>query len=115
MRYDLDLVLRYCEEIGLHSELSTPNALAIELAEDVRLIFQNAEHDDDCLVGFNGTPSHTHGDFTFVDGRGHYVEMDYLDVIAGLADGRIRFYPRRCVGSQGVERGVFPIFSPAGV
>ena len=99
MRYDLGLGLQLCQEIGLRSDLSISNTLAIELAEGVRLLFQNAEHADDCLVGFDGTPSHTHGDFTFVDGRGHYVEMDYLDVIAGLADGRILVCERSKLGA----------------
>jgi hypothetical protein len=89
MRYDLDLIHRLCEEVGLRSGTSSPDELAIELAESVRLTFRNTGQDDDSLVGFNGTPWHTHGDFTFVDGRGNYVETDYLDVIAGLADGRV--------------------------
>jgi hypothetical protein len=89
MRYDLDLIHQLCKEVGLRSASSAPDGMAIELAEDVRLTFQNAGKDDDCLVGFNGTPWHTHGDFTFVDGRGNYVETDYLDVITGLVDGRI--------------------------
>jgi hypothetical protein len=99
MRYDPDHVLRCCEEIGLRGDLLSPNALVIELAEGVRLIFQNLEPDDDCVVGFEGTPSHTHGAFTFVDGRGHYVEMDYLEVIAGLADGRILVCERSKLGA----------------
>ena len=89
MRYDLDLIHQLCEEVGLRSSTSSPDELAIELTESVRLTFRNAGQDEDRLVGFNGTPWHTHGDFIFVDGRGNYVETDYLDVIAGLADGRI--------------------------
>jgi exosome complex RNA-binding protein Rrp42 (RNase PH superfamily) len=89
MRYDLDRVRQLCKEVGLCIGTSSPDELAIELAESVRMTFRNAVQDENCLVGFNGTPWHTHGDFIFVDGHGNYVETDYLDVIAGLADGRI--------------------------
>jgi hypothetical protein len=55
MRYDLDLVLRLCQEIGLRSDLLISNTLAIQLAEGVRLLFQYAEDADDCLVGWRIT------------------------------------------------------------
>jgi hypothetical protein len=88
MRYDLELVSQLCQEIGLRAT-SSAGAVAIELAAGVSLVFHNAEQDVNCLVGFNGTPWHVHDGFTFVDGRGNYIEMDYLDVISGLADGRV--------------------------
>ena len=103
MRYDLELVHQLCEEIGLCSSASSPDELAIELAEGVRLIFRNVVRDEDCLVGFNGTPWHTHGNCTFVDGRGNYVEVDYLDMVAGLADGRI-LVCERLLSGEIVER-----------
>ena len=99
MRYDLERAHRLCGQIGLRSGMSSADELTIELAEGVKLIFRNDERDDDCLVGFSGTPSHTHGDFTFVDGRGNYLEMGYLDVIAGLADGRILVCERSTSGA----------------
>jgi hypothetical protein len=98
MWYDLDLVHQLCGEIGLRSSMSSPDELAIELADGVRLTFKNLEREEDCLVGFNGTPWHTHGDFSFYDGRGHYVEMEYRDVIAGLADGRVLICERSVSG-----------------
>jgi hypothetical protein len=88
MRYELELIAQLCQEIGLRAT-SSADEVAIELAAGVSLVFQNAEQDVDCLVGFNGTPWHVHESFTFVDGRGNYIEMDYLDVITGLADGRV--------------------------
>jgi hypothetical protein len=98
MRYDLNAAHLLCEEIGLRST-SSPDELHIELAEGVRLTLQNAEKDEDCLVGFQATPWHTHGNFMFADGRGNYVETDYLDVIAGLADGRVLVCERSKLGA----------------
>jgi hypothetical protein len=101
MPYDLDLLHQLCEEMRLRSVMPSPDELSVELAEGVRLTFKNAEREEDCLTGFNGTPWHTHGDFTFADGRGNYVETDYLDVIAGLADGRILVCERSMLGVIG--------------
>jgi hypothetical protein len=89
MRYDLKLIHELCQELGLRSSFRSDDLLAIELGEDCVLVFQNAERDDDCLVAFDGTPWHTHDVFIFADGRGYYTEMDYLDVVSGLKDGRI--------------------------
>jgi hypothetical protein len=58
MRYDLELVFQLCQEVGLPAT-SSPDEVEIELAAGVILVFQNAERDSDCLVGFNGTPWHT--------------------------------------------------------
>jgi len=89
MRYDLKLIHELCQELGLRSRFRTDDLLAIELSEDCALVFQNAEREEDCLVAFDGTPWHTHDVFLFSDGRGYYTEMDYLDVVSGLKDGRI--------------------------
>ena len=89
MRYDLKLIRELCQELGLRSSFRSDDLVAIELGEDCVLVFQNVERDEDCLVGFDGTPWHTHDVFVFVDGRGYYTEMDYLDVVSGLKDGRV--------------------------
>ncbi len=89
MRYDLNLIHELCQELGFRSRLDGEGTVEIELKEDCVLVFQNFEGEDDCLVGFRGTPWHGHGNFTFVDARSYYVEMDYLDVVSGLADGSV--------------------------
>jgi hypothetical protein len=89
MCYDLKLIHELCQELGFRSSVRTGELLAIELSGDCVLVFQNAEREDDCLVAFEGTPWHTHDAFVFDDGRGYYTEMDYLDVVSGLKDGRI--------------------------
>jgi hypothetical protein len=89
MRYDLKLTHELCQELGLRSHFRQDDLLAIELGEDCVLVFQNAEREEDCLVGFDGTPWHTHDVFMFADCRGHYTEMNYLDVVSGLKNGVI--------------------------
>jgi len=88
MRYDLPLIQERCQEIGLPSRLQG-ESLEIELKPGVMLRFLNASRDEDCLVGFDGTQWHTHGDLVFAGGQGAYVEMSILDVVAGLKDGSI--------------------------
>lgn len=84
MRYDLAFLNEYCLELGLNAEL-VEDSLHIDLGEGAILMFVNAEQDVDCLVGFLETPWHFHGEaLIFADPRGHYVELDQTDLIAGL-------------------------------
>lgn len=88
MRYELDLILQLCHELGLPALLTDERA-EITLGHGVALWFQNAERDEDCLVGFEDTPWHTHDYLLFSDAKGYYVELDYLDIVTGLKDGQI--------------------------
>jgi len=53
------------------------------------LLFVNAEREDDCLMEFEGTPWHCHDDLVFSDPHGYYIEMNYFDVLTGLAEGTV--------------------------
>jgi hypothetical protein len=89
MRFDLAMVTELCEEVGLRCVLRTPDELAIDLEPGVTLLFQNAPNDDDCLVGFEAAQWHAHGGLTCSDRHGFYVELSYLDLVSGLADGTV--------------------------
>jgi hypothetical protein len=97
VRFDLPVIHELCREIGLAARIdSGTEAVEIDVGEGAILRFENAKGDeDDCVVGFLGTPSHWHGNFEFVDGRGHYVELDYLSVVTGLKDGHVLICERR--------------------
>ena len=88
MRYDLSLIFDLCNELGLSSTLANER-LEITFRPGVNLCFLNADRVEDCLVGFDGTPWHTHDDFMFVDGDGNSIELNYFDTVAGLTDGQI--------------------------
>jgi hypothetical protein len=87
MHYDLELICHRCREIGLSARIDTQR-VEVDLGEGAILCFQNAEREEDCLVGFLDTPWHVHDKFVFAD-RGSYVELDYLDVLAGLKAGQV--------------------------
>lgn len=89
MRFDLEMVSDLCEEVGLEVVRRSPDDVAICLEPGVVLMFLNAPKDDDCLIGFEGTQWHTHEGLMCSDRHGHYVELSYLDVVTGLADGTL--------------------------
>jgi hypothetical protein len=89
MRYDLTLLSDFCAELGVTHRRKSESLLEIELVRDVVLCFQNEDGNDDCLVGFEGTPWHAHGDLVFVGHEGSYVEMNCIDAIQGLMDGKV--------------------------
>ena len=99
MRYDFTLINELCGELGLSSRIRSSDLLEIELGQGAVLCFQNAERDKDCLVGFEGTPWHTHDNFMFDDGHGNFVEMDYLDMLTGLKDGKVLVCERWRLGN----------------
>lgn len=89
MRYDLPLLNDFCVELGfqtLYSEVS----LSVDLGERATLVFVNGKADVDCLVGFADGTWHFHGPtLTFSDPRGHYIELDLLAILEGLASGAV--------------------------
>lgn len=88
MRYELDLILQLCNEVGLPA-LVVDERVEITLGPSATLWFQNADKDEDCLMAFEGTGWHMHDYFCFVDARGYEIELDYLDIVTGLKDGRL--------------------------
>ena len=62
------------------------------------LCFQNAEREEDCLIGFLDTPWHTHDNLVFAGGRGYYIELNYLDLLTGLREGRVLVCEREVDG-----------------
>jgi len=89
MRYDLDLLNEFCRELGLSSRLTGNSSLEVSLGDGTVLCFQNAERDEDCLMGFADTPWHTHDDLLFNDHHGHFVELDPLNLLTGLQSGDV--------------------------
>jgi hypothetical protein len=89
MRYDLDLVNQLCREIGLIVRADTDRRVEVDLGRDAVLCFQNAEREEDCLICFLGTPWHTHDNLMFADASGNCVELDYLNLLTGLKEGRV--------------------------
>lgn len=98
MRYELDLVNQLCREIGLMVQMDTADRVEIDLSRNAVLCFQNAEREDDCLIGFLGMPWHVHDNLIFVDARGNYIELDYLNLLTGLKEGRVLIREREVKG-----------------
>jgi hypothetical protein len=89
MRYDFDMIGDLCSELGLRTVARSTDEVAIELEEGVVLLFINAEREEDSLVGFEGGEWHYHDDFMCSDRHGFHIELGYLDVLTGLADGEV--------------------------
>lgn len=89
MRYDLNKIHARCEKIGLNSTLRSAEELAVELAKGVVLRFYSSQKGGDGMVQFEGTPWHSHGALIFTDSHGYETEMRFLDIVSGLAEGRI--------------------------
>jgi hypothetical protein len=96
MRYDLDLVDQLCREIGLLVHMDI-DRVEIDLGRGAVLCFENAELEQDCLIGFLGMPWHTHDNLMFADARSD-IELDYLDLLTGLKEGRVLVCEREVEG-----------------
>jgi hypothetical protein len=89
MRYDLPLIQGFCRAAGWRSTGVSDASLEIDLGGDAVLCFQKVESEDDCAFGFKGTAWHTHGDLMFADRCGNYIEMNYLEVLSALKEGKV--------------------------
>jgi hypothetical protein len=61
----------------------------VDLGRGAVLGFRNAEREKDCLIEFPDTPWHTHDDLVFADARGNCIELDYINLLTGLKEGRV--------------------------
>ena len=98
MRYDLELIYQLCRETGLPARVVGDRGVEVDLGQGAVLCFQNAEREEDCLIGFRDAEWHTHDDLMFSDPRGHYIELDYLDLLTGLKEGRVLVCEREVEG-----------------
>ena len=101
MRYDLQRVHSLCQEAGLSARLVDEQRMEVELGQGAVLCFQNAQNENDCLIGFADTPWHVHDDLSFANSRGVHVEVSYLDLIRELAEGHILICERQMDGLVG--------------
>jgi hypothetical protein len=98
MRYDLDLLSDFCREIGLAARLTDEQSLEVLMGDGAILCFQNDDREEDCLLGFLGTPWHTHWDLTFANAQGCHIEVDSLDLLTGLKSGQVLICERHVAG-----------------
>ena len=103
MHYDLDVISELCQEIGFPVHREACKCVEIDLGQDAILCFQNAKNEGDSLIGFAGMPWHTHDDLMFTDNHGNYINLDYLDVLVGLKDGKVLICEQE-VGGRTVDR-----------
>ena len=61
----------------------------VKIFEDCILSFLNLVDENDTLVGFDGTPWHSHGIVQFMTGSNTYIECDELGIIVGLVSGEL--------------------------
>src|SRR5690606_29372377 len=83
--------------------------------EGVVLTFINMVEDEDTLVGFDGTPWHSHGVMTFETGASTYTECDELEILVGLESGELlvlsEYLDGQLVDRSLIHRGVGPDLS----
>lgn len=89
MSIDLAMVAQLGSEMGLAVNDVPPHQVDLVLEPGVVLVFRNLPESSDSLVGFEGFGWHFHGDLPCSDKRGRCVELSYLDIITGLADGSV--------------------------
>ncbi|MFN8627382.1 MAG: hypothetical protein U0587_15540 [Candidatus Binatia bacterium] len=87
MPYRLDELAKLSTELGLVSRRVDADRLDVVVEEGCVLAFCNLKEEADSLVGFEGTPWHSHGLVQFLTGEATYVEYDELDILLALSIG----------------------------
>jgi len=85
--YRLDELAKLASEQGLEWRRVDDNRLDVTVTPDAVLAFCNLVEENDTLVGFDGTPWHSHGVVQFMTGASTYIECDELDILIGLGSG----------------------------
>jgi hypothetical protein len=87
--YRLGELAKLAAELSLESRRVDSNRLDVRLAVDCVLTFCNLVDEGDTLVGFDGTPWHSHGLVQFTTGSATYIECDEFDILVGLGSGEL--------------------------
>lgn len=88
MRYRLDELAGLAAELGFEARRVDINRLDI-VVNDAVLAFCNLIKDADSLVGFDGTPWHSHDLVQFMTGKNSWIECDELEILIGLRSGEL--------------------------
>ena len=89
MEYDLDFMLEFSNEQGLKARRASEKEISIQLQDGILLSFYNSGTEDGCMMGFPDMAWHVHDNIMFSRKDGHYIELDYLEVIEGLAKRKV--------------------------
>ena len=94
MEYRLNKIAELCSEHGIKTDMPDKNRIDVTIHEGCVLSFLNLVDENDTLVGFDGTPWHSHGVVDFLTGARTYIECDELDIIVGLVSGELLIVSR---------------------
>ena len=94
MEYRLNKIAELCSENSLKTYIPDKNRIDVFIREDCVLSFLNLVDENDTLVGFDGTPWHSHGNVQFMTGSNTYIECDELEIIIGLVSGELLIVSR---------------------
>ena len=89
MEYRLNQIAELCSENGLKTDKPEKNPVDVKFSDDCLLSFLNLVDEKDTVVGFDGTPWHSHGIVQFMTGPNTYIGCDELDIIIGLVSGEL--------------------------
>lgn len=87
MRYRLDELAKLSTELGPVSRRVDADRLDIVFDDECILAFCNLQDEVDTLVGFDGTPWHSHGLVQFRTGKATYVEHNEVEILIALGTG----------------------------
>jgi len=89
MYYDLNTLGELSRELGFPSLVGRSQDLQVSISAGVVLVFQNLPDKEDTIIGFEGTPWHSHGTLILAVGDASYAEFDELDILQGIDNGDI--------------------------
>lgn len=96
--YRLDELEKIALELGVETQRVDENRLDVRLNQDAVLTFCNSVDQEDSLVGFDGTPWHSHGSVLFMTGVNTYITCDEFDILIGLGSGELVIVSRYLQG-----------------
>ena len=94
MEYRLNKIVELCSEHGLQTDIPDKCRVDVKIRDDCVLSFLNLVDEKDTIIGFDGTPWHSHGIVQFMTRSNTYIECNELDIIIGLVSGELLIVSR---------------------
>ena len=89
MAFNFEKLQTHCADVGFDFDRTSPDSLTVSISASRLLTFANLIEESDTLIGFEGTPWHTHGSVSLLVSAARYVDMDEYDTLTAIRIGDV--------------------------
>ncbi len=89
LRYDIDRIEEHARELGFCVGRPSADEVTVTILGDAVLAFENLPEEPDTVMGFLGTPWHSHDNLVLTLDESRYEEFEATELLSALRSGEV--------------------------